>query len=151
MIWLQYLLPNLISFQQCNLSLTSDWLQGSIHCRTFQPRQAYDPILHVLFWQQMVFGEIQNHPNRCRQINSQYCTNPTWLAAAICNPVLFQVTLYASSLHMDGLYGSEQSMQSLNYKYETIKVLNKVLKDSTKATSDETISAVLFLGSILVS
>jgi len=51
---------------------------------------------------------------------------------------------------MDGLYGSGQSLQSLNYKQATIRALNQVLKDPTEASSDETISAVFLLGSILV-
>jgi hypothetical protein len=85
------------------------------------------------------------------KIHSQYCTNPTWLSSAIANPALFNTTLYVCSVHIDALKGRRQSAESLSYKCKTIKVLNEMLRDTSKATSDETISAVLLLGNILVS
>jgi hypothetical protein len=83
-------------------------------------------------------------------IHTEYCTNPTWLSTAISNPALFNVTLYICSVHIDGLRGMRESAESLSYKAKAIQGINETLKQPSKATSDETISAVLLLGNILV-
>lgn len=84
-------------------------------------------------------------------IHSNYCTNPTWLTAAISNAALFNVTLYASSLHLAGLMSKRESTESLYYKASTIRCLNECLKDETQSLSDETIAAVLCLLFVVVS
>lgn len=83
------------------------------------------------------------------RIHTQYCTNPNWLSTAIANSALFHVTLYICSVHLDGIRGKRQSAESLFYKTKAIRVLNEILRDPTKATSDETISAVMLLGNVL--
>jgi hypothetical protein len=84
------------------------------------------------------------------KIQSEYCTNPAWLRQAIDNEALFYVTLYVSSIHIDGLHGRKESSESLYYKNETIRVLSGMMRDPKLATADETISAVLLLGNVLV-
>ena len=83
-------------------------------------------------------------------IHSEYCTNKSWLTTAMANPALFNATLFVSSVHLDGLDGYRESSESLYYKLETIRVLNKALKDPELAVADETIAAVLLLGNIIV-
>lgn len=85
------------------------------------------------------------------QIHSQYCTNPTWLSAAIANPTLFNTTLYVASVHDAGLHGCRDTVESLFYKAQTIQVLNEALRNPAQAVSDETLSAVLLLTHIVVS
>ena len=85
------------------------------------------------------------------KIHSQYCTNPTWLSAAIANPALFNVTLYVSSLHVAGLHSERETPESMYYKGKTVECLNQCLKDSKEAVSDETIAAVLLLLLVVVS
>jgi hypothetical protein len=84
------------------------------------------------------------------KIHTEYCTNPAWLQVAIQNQALFYVTIYVSSVHLDGLQGHRESDESLFYKHETIRVLNNMLKDPQLSIADETISAVLLLANILV-
>ncbi|KAH6709272.1 hypothetical protein BKA61DRAFT_116775 [Leptodontidium sp. MPI-SDFR-AT-0119] len=83
------------------------------------------------------------------QIHSQYCTNPTWLSAAIANPTLFNTTLYVASVHDAGLHGCRDTVESLFYKAQTIQVLNEALRNPAQAVSDETLSAVLLLTHIV--
>jgi hypothetical protein len=53
-------------------------------------------------------------------------------------------------VHLDSLHGKRETAESLSYKTKAIRVLNELLRDPSQATSDETISAVLLLGNILV-
>ncbi|KAL2072511.1 hypothetical protein VTL71DRAFT_11854 [Oculimacula yallundae] len=82
-------------------------------------------------------------------IHTQYCTNPTWLSAAIANPTLFNTTLYVASVHDAGLHGCRETAESIFYKAQTIRVLNEALRNPAEAVSDETISAVLLLTHIV--
>jgi hypothetical protein len=66
------------------------------------------------------------------------------------NPALFNATLFVSSVHLDGLHGHRESSESLYYKLETIRVLNEAIEDPNLAVADETIAAVLLMGSIIV-
>jgi hypothetical protein len=84
------------------------------------------------------------------EIHSNYCTNPTWLTAAIANAALFNVTLYVSSLHVAGLKQQRESPETLFYKSQTVQCLNECLKDDKQALSDETIAAVLCLLFVVV-
>ncbi|PVH88308.1 hypothetical protein DL98DRAFT_648457 [Cadophora sp. DSE1049] len=83
------------------------------------------------------------------QIHSQYCTNPLWLSAAIANPTLFNTTLYVAAIHDAGLHGCKDTVESLFYKAQTIRVLNEALRDPAQAVNDETLSAVLLLTHIV--
>lgn len=83
------------------------------------------------------------------QIHSQYCTNPLWLSAAIANPTLFNTTLYVAAIHDAGLHGCRDTVESLFYKAQTIRVLNEALRNPAQAVSDETLSAVLLLTHIV--
>ncbi len=85
------------------------------------------------------------------QIHSQYCTNPTWLSAAIANRSLINVTLFASSIHDAGLCGQKESPESFYYKSQTIRGLNEALEDPALALADETLATVLLLTHIVVS
>ncbi|KAK0126309.1 hypothetical protein ONS95_007919 [Cadophora gregata] len=83
------------------------------------------------------------------QIHSQYCTNPLWLSAAISNPTLFNTTLYVAAVHDAGLHGFKDTVESLFYKAQTIRVLNEALRNPSQAVTDETLSAVLLLTHIV--
>lgn len=85
------------------------------------------------------------------RIHSQYCTNPLWLSAAIANPTLFNTTLYVAAVHDAGLRGCRDTVESLFYKAQTIRVLNEALRNPAQAVNDETLSAVLLLTHIVVS
>jgi Fungal specific transcription factor domain len=84
------------------------------------------------------------------QINSQYCTNPIWLSAAIASTCLFNITLFACSIHDAALRGKKESPESIFYKTETIRNLNECLGDPDLAVADETLAAVLLLTHIVV-
>jgi hypothetical protein len=84
------------------------------------------------------------------KIHSQYCTNPIWLSAAIANPSLFNITLFACSIHEAGLRGQKESSESIFYKTETIRNLNGCLDDPDLALADETLASVLLLTHIVV-
>ncbi|KAE8447474.1 hypothetical protein EG329_010747 [Mollisiaceae sp. DMI_Dod_QoI] len=79
------------------------------------------------------------------KINSQYCTNPIWLSQAVNNETFFNATLYVSSVHDAGLRGKRGTSESLYYKAQTIRLLNKSLRNPKEAISDETLAAVLLL------
>ncbi|KAE9381607.1 hypothetical protein N431DRAFT_10312 [Stipitochalara longipes BDJ] len=83
------------------------------------------------------------------KIHSQYCTNPIWITAAIANPSLFNLTLFACAVHEAGLRGSKESPESIFYKAETIRILNECLDDPELALADETLAAVLLLTHIV--
>ncbi|KUJ22606.1 uncharacterized protein LY89DRAFT_305626 [Mollisia scopiformis] len=67
------------------------------------------------------------------------------MAQAVNNETFFNATLYVSSVHDAGLRGKRGTSESLYYKAQTIKLLNKSLRDSEAAVSDETLAAVLLL------
>ncbi|PMD51890.1 uncharacterized protein K444DRAFT_669583 [Hyaloscypha bicolor E] len=83
------------------------------------------------------------------KIHSQYCTNPMWLSAAIANTSLFNITLYACSIHGAGLRGTKESAESIFYKAETIRNLNECLDNPDLALADETLATVLLLTHIV--
>lgn len=58
-----------------------------------------------------------------------------------------------SSLHLSSLHGNIQNPDTLFYKNETIRMLNRALADGNieTAVSDEMLSAVLLLTHIVVS
>lgn len=85
------------------------------------------------------------------KIHSQYCTNPIWISAAIANPSLFNLTLFACAIHEAALRGRNESPESIFYKTETIRILNECLDDPELALADETLAAVLLLTHIVVS
>jgi len=85
------------------------------------------------------------------KIHSQYCTNPIWISAAIANPSLFNLTLFACAIHEAALRGNRESPESIYYKTETIRILNDCLDDPELALADETLAAVLLLTHIVVS
>lgn len=73
------------------------------------------------------------------------------MSQAVNNETFFNVTLYVSSIHDAGLRGQRGTSESLYYKSQTIKLLNKALRDPEEAVSDETLAAVLLLTHIVVS
>lgn len=66
------------------------------------------------------------------------------------NPALFNITLFACSIHEASLYGQKESPDSLFYKAQTIRGLNKALDDPMLALADETLATVLLLTHIIV-
>ena len=73
-----------------------------------------------------------------------------WLSAAIANTSLFNITLFACSIHGAGLRGTKESAESIFYKTETIRNLNECLDNPDLALADETLATVLLLTHIVV-
>ncbi|KAH8602800.1 hypothetical protein B0O99DRAFT_10273 [Bisporella sp. PMI_857] len=82
------------------------------------------------------------------KIHSEYCKSLGWLAEAMANPALSQIALYVTSVHIDTLQGRSKSPETLQHGHQAIKILNDVLKDPSQTTTEETISAVLLLGTV---
>lgn len=56
-----------------------------------------------------------------------------------------------AAIHDAGLHGCRDTVESLFYKAQTIRVLNEALRNPAQAVSDETLSAVLLLTHIVVN
>lgn len=75
-------------------------------------------------------------------------TSRAWFSAGIKNPFLFNLLLWSACCHRDVLRGSKihhDSPQTLSYKVNAIRFLNKVLSGGTKAITDEVILTVIGL------
>ncbi|CZR50916.1 uncharacterized protein PAC_00790 [Phialocephala subalpina] len=83
------------------------------------------------------------------KLHTQYCTNPSWMSQAINNETFFNATLYVSSVHDAGLRGQRETSEALYYKAQTIRRLNKSLRNTKEAVSDSSLAAVLLLTHIV--
>jgi len=75
-------------------------------------------------------------------------TSRAWYSAGIKNPFLFNVLLWSACCHRDVLRGPKReidSLQTLSYKVNAIRLLNDVLSDGSKAITDEVILTVVGL------
>jgi hypothetical protein len=68
-----------------------------------------------------------------------------WLSFAVSDPAVLDVILFISALDLAGLRGKSESHDTLYFKGEAIRVINKRLRETSQVATDGTIAAVASL------